>query len=296
MIEKLDLQDRLLFAVPKKGRLYEQCLQLLSGADIQFRRKNRLDIALCTNLHVALVFLPASDIAKFVGAGDVDIGIKGQDVVAETDMESSVKEIMPLGFGKCKLCVQVPEKGSLKTLDALAGKRVVTSFERLAALHLKNIDQQHGTSTSISYISGSVEAACSLGLADAIVDLVESGDTMRAAGLHPIYTLLESQAVLISNPRSRHPELVETITNRIRGVIAASKHVLLKYNVNRDQLRLVSQITPGNRAPTISPLETENWVAVEAMITTDSVALTLDKLVAAGAKDILVFNIQNCRV
>ena len=118
---------------------------------------------------------------------------------------------------------------------------------------------------------------------------------MRAAHLHEVETILESETVLIANPRSRHPALIQTILNRIRGVIMAGRHLLVKYNVQRDRLKDAVKITPGNRAPTLSPLDDDGWVAVEAMIAKRDVAVTLDQLEQCGATDILVFRIDNCR-
>ena len=125
-----DLQGRLLFAIPKKGRLFEQVSALLLGADIQYNRKNRLDIALSTNLPIAIVFLPAADIAKYVADGNVDIGITGQDVVAESNVQ--VEELLLLGFGKCSLKIQTPIQSDFASAKDLIGKRIVTSFETLA--------------------------------------------------------------------------------------------------------------------------------------------------------------------
>lgn len=170
-----DLPDRLLFAVPKKGRLHSSCLSLLEGAEIQFHRKNRLDIALVKNLPIALVFLPAGDIAKFVGEGNVDLGITGQDMVAEARAEDKVTEILELGFGKCRLCVQVPVKGGPTKVEDLVGKRIATSFEGISGKFFNEVDARvaaaNGTpekKTELVFVSGSVEAACALGLADGI--------------------------------------------------------------------------------------------------------------------------------
>ncbi|KAJ3297132.1 ATP phosphoribosyltransferase (ATP-PRTase) (ATP-PRT) [Borealophlyctis nickersoniae] len=313
-----DLQDRLLLAIPKKGRLHEKCLQLLQGADIQFHRRNRLDIALSTNLPLALVFLPAADIAKFVGEGNVDIGITGQDVVVESG--ANVEEILQLGFGKCDLCVQTPIKnGEYKGARDLVGKRIVTSFESIVARYFDALEAGmsekdasasllRASSTNagavppsrrtvINYVSGSVEAACALGLADAIVDLVESGETMRAAKLHAITTVLTSQAVLICNPRKHNTvPLIETLKRRIEGVIVAQRYVLCNYNISRDRLKQAIAITPGKKAATVSPLEDNDWVAVSAMVGKKEVAEIMDKLEAIGATDILVFDIHNSRV
>ncbi|KAJ7736828.1 ATP phosphoribosyltransferase [Mycena metata] len=297
------LNGRLLMAIPKKGRLHEKCLSLLSGADIQFRRHNRLDVCLVLNHNIALVFLPASDIPSFVGKGNVDVGITGHDVILEAQMQNHVTETLRLGFGKCALQVQVPEASPIKTVDDLAGKRVVTSFEVLSAEFFGKIDEKFNLSsdqkTKIEYVGGSVEAACSLGLADGIVDLVESGDTMRAAGLHAIATLLESEAVLIKSTVPKHPELaplIDLVTSRIAGVIAANKYVICNYNISRDKLHVATLLTPGRRAPTISPLEEENWVAVSSMVEKKKIAGIMDELVKVGAEDILIFNLDNCRV
>ncbi len=184
------LNDRLLFAVPKKGRLHQSCLDLLSGSDIQFHRNNRLDIALVKNLPLALIFLPAADIPTFVGEGRVDLGITGRDQVAEHEVgtpptdATGVIEILDLGFGACKLQVQVPERGEIQTPQQLVGKNIVTSFTQLAEQYFRNLEtndksvQVNGDGaknklrTRIKFVGGSVEAACALGVADGIVDLV----------------------------------------------------------------------------------------------------------------------------
>jgi len=293
------IKDRLLFAIPKKGRLYEKCLGLLSGADIQFTRSQRLDVCLVRNHPIALVFLPAADIPRFVGEGNVDLGITGQDMVAESEIGHLVTEVLPLGFGRCSLQVQVPEKGSIQTVEALAGKRVVTSFEVLAGKYFKDLDDKFGVRTRIEYVGGSVEAACALGLADGIVDLVESGETMRAAGLHPISTILVSEAVLIRSAKvadAAHNGLIDRITSRIAGVIAAGKYVLCNYNIERTRLKDATAITPGRRAATVSPLDDEGWVAVSAMVERKKVAEVMDELQLIGACDILIIALDNCRV
>ncbi|KAI0060448.1 ATP phosphoribosyltransferase [Artomyces pyxidatus] len=302
-LDETTLDGRLLFAIPKKGRLHEKCLELLNGADIQFRRHNRLDVCLVLNHPIALVFLPASDIPSFVGKGNVDLGITGHDVILEAQMENHVTETLRLGFGKCALQVQVPDSGSIQNVDDLAGKRIVTSFEVLAGNYFKEIDARlgrlDGERTTIEYVGGSVEAACALGLADGIVDLVESGETMRAAGLHAIATLLQSEAVLIKSSVPKHAHLtplIAMITSRIAGVIAARKYVVCEYNVRRADLSAATAITPGRRAPTISPLEDVEWVAVSSMVEKARMADAMDRLVEIGAEDILIFNLDNCRV
>ncbi|KAN0087857.1 hypothetical protein V8E55_006478 [Tylopilus felleus] len=297
------LNGRLLFAIPKKGRLNERCLELLAGADIQFRRSNRLDVCLVMNHPIALVFLPAADIPSFVGNGNIDLGITGHDVILEAKMQDKVTEVQRLAFGKCALQVQVPEHGPIKTVDDLGGKRVVTSFEVLAGEYFERLDDRLGLlaeqRTKIQYIGGSVEAACALGLADGIVDLVESGDTMRAAGLHAIATLLETEAVLIKSntPSSAdHMPLINIIASRIAGVVAAGKYVLCSYNISREALPRAMKITPGRRGPTVSPLEKTDWVDVSAMVEKKESARVMDELMKVGAEDILIYSLHNCRV
>jgi len=248
------LNDRLLFAVPKKGRLHQACLDLLHGSDIQFHRHSRLDIALVKNHPLALVFLPAADIPTFVGEGRVDLGITGRDQVAEHECvapptaTSGVEEVLDLGFGKCSLQVQVPAKGDLAKPEDLIGKNVVTSFTNLAEQYFRKLEAEQAGNTNgeangdaklktvIKYVGGSVEAACALGVADGIVDLVESGETMRAAGLKAISTVVDSSAILIKSKHPSDPKLVELITARIKGVITAQKYVLCTYNIDRSKL------------------------------------------------------------
>ena len=228
-----------------EGRLQEPCLELLKGADIQFRRHNRLDIALCLNLPIALIFLPAADIPRFVGEGRVDLGITGQDQVAEADSEVHVEEILNLGFGRCNLQVQVPANGPIQDPKQLVGKNIVTSFTTLAAKYFKLLesevnladdvptDPKTGLKTRIRYVGGSVEASCALGLADGIVDLVESGETMKAAGLKAISTVMESGAILIRSKNPTNPKLVELITSSISGVISMDLFYILSFVVCR---------------------------------------------------------------
>ncbi|GAP86178.1 putative ATP phosphoribosyltransferase [Rosellinia necatrix] len=331
------LEGRLLFAVPKKGRLNQSSLNLLEGADIQFRRENRLDIALVKNLPIALVFLPAADIPTFVGEGQVDLGITGWDQVQEHDAGvravyrarrfsgeitseeeavhggrgSGCETVLDLGFGGCRLQVQVPEGGNYNSPKDLVGKNIGTSFVHLARKYFANLEMETDSSmertkdqpvgppgklrTKIIELSGSVEAACALGVADGIVDLVESGETMKAAGLKPIDTVVESSAILIKSRQPSNPELVNLIAQRIRGVITAQKYVLCQYNIRRDILTEASRVAPGKRAPTVTSLDEEGWVAVSVMVEKKSIAPIMDELGKIGAQDILVLDIKNSR-
>ncbi|KAF2456738.1 ATP phosphoribosyltransferase [Lineolata rhizophorae] len=299
------LDGRLLFAVPKKGRLHQACLDLLSGSDIQYHRHTRADIALVKNLPMGLVFLPAADIPTFVGEGRVDLGITGRDQVAEHEAgtpptpTTGVEEVLDLGFGGCKLQVQVPAKGSIHRPEELVGRTIVTSFTNLTEAYFRDLEgaaeEKPRLRTTVKYVGGSVEAACALGVANGIVDLVESGATMQAAGLKAIATVLDSTAVLVKSKRPSDPKLVDKIASRIRGVITAQKYVLCVYNVERSKLDQACKITPGKRAPTINPLEESGWVAVNVMVTRKDIAVVMDELDALGACDILVTKIDNSR-
>ncbi|KAH3180508.1 ATP phosphoribosyltransferase (ATP-PRTase) (ATP-PRT) [Aspergillus fumigatus] len=272
----------------------------LVNHDIQFRRETRLDIALVKNLPIALIFLPAADIPTFVGEGRVDLGITGRDQVAEHDAQlaegevSGVEEIMDLGFGGCKLQVQVPQKGHITEAKQLIGKNVVTSFTALTQAffsRLEGVELGQKLSTKIKYVGGSVEAACALGVADGIVDLVESGETMKAAGLKAIDTVVESTAVLVKSRSTKNP-----LQLCLRSFItAAQRYVLCQYNILRSGLSVASKITPGKRAPTITALEEEGWVAVSSMVEKKKIATVMDELLKVGASDILVLNIANSR-
>jgi ATP phosphoribosyltransferase len=276
------------------------------------------------------VFLPAADIPTFVGEGRVDLGITGRDQVAEHDCvnppteSTGVEEVMDLEFGKCKLQVQVPDKGSISRPEELVGKNIVTSFTNLSEQYFGRLEQQasgaetngdapKASKTTIKYVGGSVEAACALGVADGIVDLVgmtqhasilvttlvnnhpESGETMRVAGLKAISTVVESTAVLIKSKHPSDTKLINLITSRIRGYITAQKWVLCTYNIPRAKLDQVKGITPGKRAPTVTSLEEEDWVAVNVMVENKKIADTMDALEELGAEDILVTKLENTR-
>ncbi len=285
---------RLHFAVPKKGRIHEKVLKFLEAAGLEYDRPERLDIAQVRNLPITLVFLPAADIAAYVGEGNVDLGITGEDIIAESRVQ--VVTELELGFGKCALSLLVPVAQAGASVADYAGARIVTSFEAVTEQFFRPLDAAAGKETAIKYVSGSVEAACKLGLADAVVDLVETGTTMRAAGLCELAQIMTSQAVLISNPSTRHGELVAKITSRFRGYLDSIKYQLISYNASREILAQCLEITPGKKSPNITPLSSDGWVAVSAMIPKKEAAERADKLIAVGATDILVFNIQDCRV
>ncbi|KAL7489152.1 hypothetical protein ACHAW6_014739 [Cyclotella cf. meneghiniana] len=286
--------DHCKFAVPKKGRLYDQVTDMLKGAGVEYHREPRLDIAICKDLAMTMVFLPASDIPKYIAEGNVDIGVTGIDIVEENgDLE--VQRVMDLGFGKCRLCVQAPVVKNVKDVRELAGKRIVTSFPSLTKKFFDPLDEELGVKTSIRFVSGSVEAACGLGLADAVVDLVETGTTMKAAGLEIVQSILTTEAILIANPQSTHQNIVDLLKHRIEGYITSKKFVMVTYNCSPEILSVVTEITPGKRAPTITQL-TDGGHAVSSLVKKADVAKVMDELHLAGARDILVLELSNSRM
>lgn len=282
------------FAIPKKGRLFEKVDDLLKGAGIEYTRAPRLDVAVCKDLPITLVFLPASDIAKYVGEGNVDIGITGLDVVEESAVK--VDRVMDLGFGACKLCVQAPVADKITDVSTLAGGRIVTSFPVLSKQFFDKFDKEKGVTTKITEVSGSVEAACGLGLADAVVDLVETGTTMRAAGLEIVGEVLATESILISNPNCGHPDIVKMLTRRIEGYMVAKKYVMISYNISNDLLEAALKITPGKKSPNITALAETDFKAVTCLVLKKEMNKKMDELHDIGATDILTFALSNTRM
>lgn len=200
-----------------------------------------------------------------------------------------------MGFGACDLCLQAPEKSNITDPKDLSGKRIVTSFPNLAKKYFDKFDSSDNP-TRIKYVSGSVEAACGLGLADAVVDLVETGTTMKAAGLCIVDTIITTEAVLISSKTSQHPDLVNTIEKRILGYMTATSYMMIQYNADRKILSECIKITPGKRSASVAPLESGDAVAVSALVSQRDSSSIMDSLEKIGATDILLFSISNSRM
>jgi len=293
-----DMTEHMLFAVPKKGRLFEKVEKMLEGCGLDYNRPSRVDIAHCKTLPVTLVFLPAADIAAYVGEGNVDMGITGEDIVAESEMDVDV--IMKLGFGKCKLALQAPVCENITDPKVMIGKRIVTSFPNAAREYFDKLQEdlpaEQRVETQIKFVSGSVEAACGLGLADAIVDLVETGTTMKAAGLEIVDTIMETETIVIANKASKHTDMIERIRQRMSGHITANQFVMVTYNIERAKLPQAQAITPGKKSPTVTTLDDPDWVSVSALTKKKGVHTVMDQLQEVGATDILVFNIASTRM
>mmetsp|Transcript_68605 Transcript_68605/g.183081 ORF Transcript_68605/g.183081 Transcript_68605/m.183081 type:complete len:240 (+) Transcript_68605:391-1110(+) len=239
------------------------------------------------------------------------MGITGLDVIAESVPEEEVEVVMKLGYGKCKLAVQAPVADGIRDVSYLAGKRIVTSFPTLAKRFFQKYESAATGETKIKFVSGSVEAACGLGLADAVVDLVETGTTMRAAGLEIVQNIMETEAVLICRPKSTHGEILDTIKQRIQGFITATKYQMIQYNIAKKDLEKGVKITPGKRSATVpgreedgreritaqvSSLEDSQFCSVSALVLKDEAARIMDELHKIGADSILIFSLSNTRM
>jgi ATP phosphoribosyltransferase len=277
-------------AIPNKGRLSEPTIALLHKAGYSFRMKERALYASCTSEDIIFVFLRAEDIPVLVDSGAVDLGVTGQDLVLEK--KATVSEILDLGFGKCRLCVAADEKYPDGDLTPYAGKTVATSFPEIAGTFFKS----RGVNVRCVELSGSVEIMISLDMAAAIVDIVETGDSLRANHLKVIDTIGSYQTVLIAHPsRADSPE-VQRVKRRIEGILIAERYSLLEYNIPAARLKEAEAITPGFESPTVSRLEEADWYAVKVMVEKKGIVSVLDKLEQIGATGIIETEIKNCRL
>lgn len=287
-----------MFAVPKKGRLWDRVKPLIENIGLSYTRNPRLDIALVTNFeNLVLVFLPAADIALYTSLGRVDMGITGEDIVHETELSMNLTCIVKskLAFGKCRLCLQTPIKDNIKDPKLLIGKRIATSFPATTKAYFDGLDPSKTGTTVVESVTGSVEVACTLGLADAIVDLVETGNTMRASGLEELSTLVTSEACFVCNPKTKYADVADKLIKRINGVLTAERFLMVEYNLDRSLIPEAKKITPGKTSPTISPLDNSTFCAIKVMVPKADINNVMDRLEAIGAIDIIVTEIRNCR-
>jgi len=276
--------------VPSKGRLAEVAEALLKEAGLHFRRTERSLFARCRELPVDITFLRADDIPVLCAEGAIDLGITGGDLIAESEVELITR--LELGVGGCRLAVCVPESSPIDGPARLNGCRVATSFPRVTAGYLK----QHGATAHLVTLTGSVEIMIALGVADAIVDLVETGSTLAANQLRILDEIGRYETVLVQNAKARHAELADRVVRRLEGVVIARSYSLLEYNVPRNKLREAEAITPGFNSPTVSALEDPNWCAVRVMVRGDEVIAIMERLEALGCSAILETQITNCRL
>jgi ATP phosphoribosyltransferase len=276
--------------VPSKGRLSELATALLTDAGLSFRRTERNLFARCKDVPVEITFLRTEDIPVLVAEGAIGLGITGADLVAESGAE--VVHRLDLGVGHCRLALCVPDDSPIEDPRQLAGRRVATSFPRVTRRWLA----ARGTEAHLVDLSGSVEVMVTLGVADAIVDLVETGSTLAANRLRVLAEIGRYETVLIQDPRISHPELSDRIVRRLEGIVIARGWSLLEYNVPRARLAEAEAITPGFKSPTVMALEDSNWCAVRAMVRRGEAHAIIEKLEAIGAVAMIETRIANCRL
>lgn len=281
--------DTLRIAIPSKGRLSEPAFELFHDAGIRIHPNGR-SLRLYAAAHgIEVLLARADDIPVWAGDGAVDLGIAGENQILESGAEVDV--VMRLGFGFCRLALAAPPAYGFRSLDDLADKRIATSYTRTVSTRLTS----RGVQATLVPISGSVELAPSLDAADAVVDLVSSGETLRQNGLVEVETLLESEAVLLSGrelePRVR--ERAEALAIVLEAVIAARPKRYLMLNAHDDDLATILALLPGLDAPTILPLSRPGMHAIHAVVAVEDVPRLLGPLKLAGATGILALPIEH---
>lgn len=276
--------------VPSKGRLAELAAQLLADAGLSFRRTDRSLFARCKDMPIEVTFLRTDDIPVLVAEGAIGLGITGADLVAESGAE--VVHRIDLGVGSCRLALCVPDDSAIDDPRQLAGRRVATSFPRITKEWLA----ERGVEAHLVALSGSVEVMTALGVADAIVDLVETGSTLAANRLQVLDEIGRYETVLVQDPNISHPELADRIVRRLEGIVIARSWSLLEYNVPRARLAEAEQITPGFKSPTVMALEDSDWCAVRAMVRRGEAHAIIERLEAIGALAMIETRIANCRL
>ena len=278
-------------ALPNKGALSDEAVLLVKQAGYRCRRSDRELRLTDTDNQVEFYFLRPRDIAVYVGQGVLDLGITGRDLVQ--DSQASVVELLALGFGASTFRYAVPRDSAL-TPEHFGGLRVATSYPNLVAADMT----ARGLQVSIVRLDGAVEIAIQLGVADVVADVVESGETLRQAGLSLVgEPILKSEGVLVARA-GRPPQApeVQTFVKRLEGIIVARDYVMVEYDVPEACLGAACRVTPGLESPTVAPLSKPGWVAVKAMTRRAQVNRIIDDLHTLGARGIIVTEIRTCRI
>ena len=276
-------------AVPNKGALSESASAMLSEAGYRQRRDSRELVMVDPDNDIEFFFLRPRDIAVYVGSGTLDVGLTGRDLFLDAQVEA--EELMSLGFGASTFRFAGPV-GDFASLEELNGKRVATSYDGL----LRDYLAEHGVDASVVRLDGAVESSVRLGVADAIADVVETGTTLRAAGMEIFgEPILKSEAVLIGR-KGANPVGLEVLKRRLKGVLVARQYVMMDYDVRKELVEEAAALTPGLESPTVSPLRDSDWVAVRSMIKKSDTNRIMDELYDLGARAILVSTIHACRI
>lgn len=280
--------SKLKIAIQKSGRLNKSSLNLLKDCDIAINNgKDQLKVSV-QNFPIEILYLRNSDIPQYIEDGVADIGIVGENLLIEK--EKNVEVIEKLGFSKCRLCLAIPKEIEEFSVQQFQGKKIATSYPNTLSKYLK----QEGVEAEIHTISGSVEIAPNIGLADGICDIVSSGSTLFKNGLKEVETILTSEAVLVKSPNLSGDklEILNKLLFRIQSVLRAknSKYILL--NVPDSKIEAVTNILPVLKSPTVLPLAQKGWSSLHSVIDENKFWDVIDELKNAGAEDILIVPID----
>ena len=276
-------------AIQAKGRLNEQSLGLLLEAGIDVAEGKRRLIARAEGFPLEVLYLRDDDIPQAVAMGVADLGIVGQNEVAEKGFD--VEELMPLGFGACRLSLAVPNTADYTGHNYFRGRRIATSYPNI----LRDYCTREGIDAEIHTIEGSVEIAPAVGIADAIFDIVSSGGTLVSNGLREVAAVLRSEAVLIGNPAldAEKRSLTEQLLFRFRSIRESRDMKYVLMNLPVDRIDEATALLPGMRSPTILPLAQEGWCSLHAVIAKAQLWERIERLKAIGAEGILVLALEN---
>ncbi|MFD1860636.1 ATP phosphoribosyltransferase [Aeromicrobium camelliae] len=277
-------------AVPNKGALSEAAALMLGEAGYRQRRNAKDLVTVDADNQVEFFYLRPRDIAIYVGEGTLDVGITGRDLLLDSGAKAD--EAMALGFGESTFRFAAPA-GTLSSERELAGRRIATSYPGIVRAHLSTL----GVEADVVRLDGAVETSIRLGVADAIADVVETGTTLRQAGLEVFGDpILSSEAVVITRHEGDEPEGFAVFRRRLESVLVARTYVMMDYDIRVDRVEEAVRLTPGIESPTVSPLHREGWVAVRSMVPRDTAQRVMDDLYAIGARGILVTDILSCRI
>ena len=282
------MTERLRLAVPNKGRLVEPTLRLLHDAGLVFEEHDRSLVARVQNFDLDILFVRTNDVIEFVGDGVADLGITGVDLLSEAGAE--LPRVRDLGYGRCRLAAAVPTDSTLRSIEDLAGLRVATAHPNTT----RRFFADQGIAVDVIPISGAVEVAPRLGLAEAIVDLVSTGSTLVMNGLRQIGDVLASEAILVANPRSQleRADELAAIETMLSAVLAARGRKYLMMNAPAARQRDLETLLPSLESPTVIPLAHDGMIAIHSVVGADEVWGLLPRLKAAGASGILVLPIE----
>lgn len=280
--------QKLKLAIQKKGRLSEESIKLINECDIVFPSSSGKLIAAAYDFPLEILFLRDDDIPDYVQDGVADIGIVGENVLVESNKQ--VDEVLPMGFGKCRLSLAVPRNMNYTSVKDLEGKSIATSYPRI----LQNYLDEKNVKASIHVISGSVEIAPGIGLADAICDIVSTGSTLLSNGLKEAEQIFQSQAVLVKHKQlsAEKNEILNQLMFRLESVKRAQKNKYILLNAPNESLPKIFELLPGINAPTVQALSKPGWSSVHSVITEKDFWGKIQQLKEAGAEGILVMPIE----